>query len=144
MQYGIQPLTSRMVMLLCVLTGACIEAPPSSPKSVSGGSAARGGKLIVQYGCGNCHTIPGVPGARGLVGPPLNAFSQRTFIAGSFRNEGETLVKWIMAPQGMRPETAMPTLGVTPQQARDIAAYLYTLDNGGLGPPHLIPQKVLP
>ncbi len=134
----------RGVVLATVFLAACIEAPPSSPKSVSGGSAARGRTLITHYGCGNCHTIPGVSGARGLVGPPLNALSQRTFIAGSFRNESETLVKWIMAPQGMRPETAMPTLGVTPQHARDIAAYLYTLHDGGLGPPHLIPQKILP
>jgi cytochrome c len=134
---------SRLVMLLGVLIG-CVEAPPSSPKNVAGGSAARGSRLIAQYGCGNCHTIPGVSGARGLVGPPLTAFSQRSFIAGSFRNEGETLVRWIMNPQEMRPGTAMPSLVESSQHARDIAAYLYTLHEGGLGPPHLIPQKTLP
>ncbi len=130
--------------LIAVALLACGEAPPPSPKIVSGGSAARGEGLIAEYGCGNCHNVPGVAGARGRVGPPLDAFSQRTFIAGAFRNEGETLVRWILAPQAMRPGTAMPTLGVKPQDARDIAAYLYTLHDGGLGPPHLIPQRVLP
>ena len=134
----------RAFAVIAIAMIACVEAPPSSPKVVSGGNAARGRTVIPQYGCGNCHVIPGVTGARGLVGPSLAGFSQRTFIAGSFRNEGETLVRWIVAPQGMRPGTAMPTLGLKPRDARDIAAYLYTLGDGGLGPPHLIPQKFLP
>jgi cytochrome c len=132
------------VVLVAALVAGCVEAPPSSPKTVAGGSAERGRSLIVDYGCGNCHNVPGVPGAKGRVGPPLDAFADRTFIAGSFRNEGETLVRWILSPQAMRPGTAMPTLGVKPQQARVIDAYLYTLHDGGLGPPHLIPQRVLP
>jgi cytochrome c len=127
----------RFMILVVLSLAACAESPPPSPKSVAGGSAARGRTLVANYGCGNCHTIPGVAGAKGLVGPPLTNFSQRTYLAGSFRNEGETLVKWIMDPQAMRPGTAMPTLGVPMQDARHIAAYLYTIHNGGLGPPHL-------
>ena len=30
-----------------------------------------GKELIQGYGCGACHMVPGVHGARGLVGPPL-------------------------------------------------------------------------
>jgi cytochrome c len=36
-------------------------------------------------------------------------------------------VQWITVPQSIEPNTAMPSLGVTEGQARDIAAYLYTL-----------------
>lgn len=93
----------------------------------TGGDATRGRDVIQQDGCGGCHTIPGVRGAKGLVGPPLMWWSRRTFIAGELPNTPENLVNWIRNPQAIEPHTAMPALGVTDQQARDVAAYLYTL-----------------
>jgi cytochrome c1 len=78
--------------------------------------------------CGACHTIPGIDGARGQVGPPLMYFSHRTFIAGELPNKPENLVRWVTSPQAVEPHTAMPNLGLTNQQARDVAAYLYTLE----------------
>jgi cytochrome c1 len=92
-----------------------------------GGDAHRGAQVIQQFGCGACHTIPGVTGADGLVAPPLLWWSRRTFIAGELPNTPENLVRWIRSPQSVEPKTAMPTLGLTDQQARDAAAYLYTL-----------------
>mgnify|MGYP001544976079 CR=1 FL=1 len=83
--------------------------------------------MIEQYGCGSCHTIPGVRNARGLVGPPLLWWSRRTFIAGEVPNTPENLVHWIRSPRSVEAHTAMPTLGLSDQQARDVAAYLYTL-----------------
>src|SRR5690242_9795694 len=94
----------------------------------TGGSAYSGKQIIHQYGCGSCHTIPGVRGARGMVGPPLIFFGRRTYIAGHVPNSPDNLVQWIMSPQSIDAGTAMPALGLTKQQARDIAAYLYTLD----------------
>ena len=44
-----------------------------------------------------------------------------------FANTPDNLVHWVMAPQSMKPRTAMPELGLTESQARDVAAYLYTL-----------------
>jgi cytochrome c1 len=93
----------------------------------TGGSAVRGKQIIHQYGCGSCHTIPGVQGARGMVGPPLIYFGRRTYIAGHVPNSPDNLVRWIVTPQSIDAGTAMPTLGLTEEQARDIAAYLYTL-----------------
>lgn len=78
--------------------------------------------------CGSCHTIPGINGARGQVGPPLMYFSHRTFIAGQLPNKPENLVRWVTSPQSVDPHTAMPNLGLTDQQGRDVAAYLYTLE----------------
>ena len=93
----------------------------------TGGDPARGRAVIQQYGCGACHTIPGVGGARGLVGPPLLWFSRRTYIAGEVPNTPENLIRWVRSPSSIEPKTAMPTLGLSEQQARDVAAYLYTL-----------------
>jgi cytochrome c2 len=93
----------------------------------TGGSADRGEATIVAYQCGKCHTIPGIRSAHGVFGPPLEALSRRTYIGGNFPNTSENLVHWIMNPQAMKPRTAMPDLGLSEQQSRDAAAYLYTL-----------------
>jgi len=93
----------------------------------TGGVAQRGENVILDKNCGSCHTIPGVSGAHGLVGPPLVFFGRRTFIAGQLPNNPTNLVRWIRAPQSVEADTAMPNLGLTEQQARDVAAYLYEL-----------------
>jgi cytochrome c len=120
--------------LLVVIAGALLTLPACVGGKVSrgynietGGDAARGKQLITQYRCGSCHWIPGIASAQGLVGPPLMMFARRTFIAGELPNTPENLEKWIENPPSVEPHTAMPNLGVGDEQARDIAAYLYTL-----------------
>ena len=93
----------------------------------TGGAPDRGARLIVEYGCSSCHTVPGIHRARGRVGPPLNFFAERAYIGGELPNTPETLVRWIMDAPGLIPATAMPRMGVSERDARDIAAYLYTL-----------------
>jgi cytochrome c2 len=94
---------------------------------VTGGNARQGRVVIRNAGCGSCHTIPGIRAADGLVGPPLFFFSRRTYIAGRLPNTPANLVQWLLDPQRVSPGTAMPNLGLDEQQARDAAAYLYTL-----------------
>jgi cytochrome c1 len=65
--------------------------------------------------------------ADGTIGPPLGGFGSRIYIAGVQQNTPENLARWIARPQEVQPGNAMPDLGVTEPQARDIAAYLYTL-----------------
>lgn len=93
----------------------------------TGGVAQRGKNVILDKNCGSCHTIPGISGARGVVGPPLMFFSRRTYIAGELPNQPQNLIRWIRSPRSVEPNTAMPTLGLTEQEARDVAAYLYQL-----------------
>jgi cytochrome c1 len=50
---------------------------------------------------------------------------QRTYIGGVAANSATNLERWLMHPQAFSPRTAMPDLGLTEDQARDIAAYLY-------------------
>ncbi len=107
---------------------ACTGDKITSPYTVeTGGDVHRGAELINQYRCGACHLIPGIHDARGMVGPPLIYFGQRTFIAGEVPNSPANLVQWIRSPKSIEPGTAMPDLGLSEQEARDVAAYLYTL-----------------
>jgi mono/diheme cytochrome c family protein len=90
-------------------------------------SAKRGVMAINQYMCVTCHHIPGIVGANAPVGPPLSRIGSRTFIAGLLPNTPENMVLWLRKPQSIDADTAMPNLGVTERDARDIAAYLETL-----------------
>ena len=108
-----------------VATAATKVKSPSVSQTT--GSARRGHDLFAQYGCTTCHSIPGVDGADGLVGPPLLRMARRGYVAGVMKNTPENLVRWIQDPPGVDPMTAMPNLRVEPQDARDMAAYLYTL-----------------
>ena len=91
------------------------------------GDSSRGRHLVYVYNCGSCHTIPGVPEASATVGPPLAGVAMRYYIAGYLANTPENLARWVASPQEVQPGNAMPDLGVTAEQAEDIAAYLYTL-----------------
>lgn len=94
--------------------------------AMTGGNVEHGRDLIDDYGCGTCHTVSKVPGAQGQVGPPLDNIGGRAIIAGKLANTPQNLIRWIMDPQAVTPGTAMPRLGVTEQDAKDIAAFLYS------------------
>lgn len=115
------------MMSCCALMG-CNAGKATRPYVVSTmGNPEHGKQLMLGYGCGACHMVPGVHGARGLVGPPLFYFGDRTMIAGELPNTPQNLTHWIQHPKSVEPKTAMPDLGLTEDQAYDIAAYLYTL-----------------
>jgi cytochrome c len=94
-------------------------------RAMTGGNPSRAPLLIRRYGCGGCHTISGVPGADGKVAAPLDQFRQRVFIAGVLRNTPDNLRQWIVAPQNFSSQSAMPASGITENEARDVAAFLY-------------------
>lgn len=94
---------------------------------VVGGDPDKGAVAIARYDCGVCHVIPGIADADGTVGPPLTDFGHRTYIAGVVPNRPGNLTRWIQDPPRIAPDTAMPDLGVSDEDARHIAAYLYTL-----------------
>jgi cytochrome c len=135
--------TAGAGVFLCTL-GACIDGEPSVVPVVEGGSADRGAELLYGYACGGCHVIPGVSGADGVVGPPLTDWVERQYIAGELWNTPENLIAWIVDPHAIEPGTAMPDVGVSVEEARHMAAYLYTLgDTHPLGPPHPFPESWL-
>lgn len=99
---------------------------PSRPyKYLVNADPKRGRAVLVSYGCIGCHTIPGIRDAKGRVGPRLTDLSNQVYIGGVLANNPENLVHWIIAPQSFAPGTAMPNLGVTLEDAKDMAEYLY-------------------
>ena len=120
----------RSAFVVALTLAACGKHVTKVP-IVTGGDAERGKLAMKEYGCGSCHTIPGVTGARALVGPPLGDVASRMYIAGVLPNEPDNMVRWIMNPPSVDSKTAMPYLGVTERDARDMAEYLYELRSGG-------------
>jgi cytochrome c len=115
-------------VVFCTVVAGCDAGKTRRDVDVSTiGDSQHGKQLIASYGCGACHMIPGVHAARGKVGPPLLYFAERTMIAGELPNTPENLEKWIEHPKQVEPNTAMPDLGVKPNEAKEMAAYLYTL-----------------
>lgn len=119
-------LVPAIAVSLLIILSACAQHVGAVEKAVPGGDPALGREAILRHGCGSCHTIPGVPGADTYVGPPLNNFNLRHYIAGLLPNTADNLILWIQFPQSVEPGTAMPDLGVSEIDARDIAAYLYS------------------
>ena len=111
-----------LVPLAALALGGCAHGNSAEQQD-----AQRGAQLIGKYGCGACHTIPGVNGADGLVGPPLTHWSERGYIAGVLPNDPDNLAMWISHPQQVMPGVDMPEMGVSEQDARYISAYLYTI-----------------
>jgi cytochrome c2 len=120
---------SLSLVLLVALAG-CGDVGGAEAREASrltGGDPARGRVLMRTYGCQSCHTIPGVVGADGQVGPPLAGIAGRSYIGGVLVNAPDNMIRWILDPKSVDPLTAMPNVGVTRSDARHIAAYLYTL-----------------
>jgi cytochrome c len=124
---------ARLLILclsFCLLTACSNSSRDLARESrlwTGGGNAHAGAIEIRKYGCSTCHTIPGVPGARGLVGPPLTGIANRSYIAGELPNTPANLMHWIQHPHSVEAHTVMPEMDVTDGDSRDIAAYLYTL-----------------
>lgn len=113
---------AALLLPMLVVAGAALAQPEVSTPDPT--LARQGQTLLAQYQCGSCHAIPGVPGARGNVAQPLSAWGRRSYIAGRLPNRADVLVQWIVDPQALVPGTAMPAMGVTPDEARAMAAYL--------------------
>jgi cytochrome c2 len=102
----------------------------TNAEQLTGGDSEAGRLLMTRYGCSSCHEISGVPDARGTVGPSLTGIAERSLIAGKLPNTPANMIRWIREPQSISPGSGMPNLGASEKDARDMAAYVYTLDRG--------------
>jgi cytochrome c1 len=116
--------TAALLALAGLLT-AC--GGPGDGQAGAIGDPRRGAELTRSFGCVACHQIPGVRGAQGRVGPPLNHMGSRTMIAGLLPNTPSNMIRWLRNPQSIVPGNAMPNMELSEHDARDIAAYLQTL-----------------
>ncbi|MEC5398537.1 c-type cytochrome [Uliginosibacterium sp. H1] len=115
----------------CVLLAAChqqgVDSHAPRYTRVAGANPERGARLLEQYQCGSCHLIPEVPSATDGMGPTLASYGRRSYIAGHIPNTPDTLVAWLQQPSALLPGTLMPDSGVSQADARDMAAYLMSL-----------------
>ena len=119
-----------IALTLAVGSSACGDRRQSvydEARTLTGGDPAKGMSAIDKYGCGGCHTIPGVAGANAAVGPPLTNIAVRSVLGGHLTNTPDNMMLWIKHPQQIDPKNVMPDMGVNDEDARNITAYLYTL-----------------
>jgi cytochrome c len=111
---------------LCLLfsLAGCNEPPRTQ---IAGADAERGKAAIQRHGCIACHAIPGIPNPGSNVGPPLDKMAKRAYVAGVVPNLPTEMVRWLRNPPQVDSRTAMPNMGISEAEAKDIAAYLYTL-----------------
>lgn len=114
--------SAAFLLFLC----GCKE-PPEREHFMAEGSAERGREIIVQVGCGACHSIPGIAWPKGEVGPALEGFAAQALIAGRVPNRPETLAAFVRNAPAVVPGSGMPPMPLTPEESSDVAAYLYTL-----------------
>ena len=114
------------LLSLLVAFLACSNSRFEDAARVTGGEPVKGKEDIVRYGCPSCHEIPGIPTARSRVGPSLRNIVAQQYLAGQLLNTPDNMARWIRTPQEIRPDSAMPDMGLSEDQARDITAYLYS------------------
>ena len=94
---------------------------------------ANGASLFVAKGCSGCHTINGLEGANGRIGPDLTHLQSRSWFAGAiFELNDRNLRRWLRDPPGMKPMNpdngqGMPNLGLSEDEITQLIAYLETL-----------------
>ena len=116
------------------LTWGFHRASPPMVSHMAGAHPDRGPSLIRKHGCSACHTLPGSSTATRSVGPGLENVKDQMYVAGTLLNTPQNLMLWIQHPEQIRPNTAMPNLGVGEDEARDIVAYLYGQQTSSASP----------
>lgn len=112
--------------LIFMLLGAC-KPPAEDSGATAGGNPNRGRAIIEATGCAACHVVPGIAWPKGKVGPDLTGFADQTLLAGRFPNQPHLVERWVRDAPSMIPDAAMPAMPISEGEARDVAAYLYTL-----------------
>lgn len=120
--------SSSSLWLVPLALAACAE-PPDSQQVPDAAAKKRGLAAIERAGCGACHEIPGVAWPRGRLGPSLEGFDDVGLIAGAVPNEFELLARFVRNAPSLKPGSAMPAMPLSVQDSRDVAAYLYGIDD---------------
>ncbi len=97
---------------------AAVARPELAMKQDQTAKLAERGKQLYsnKYGCNACHRVGE---AGGIVGPALDR--------AGFRLNGTWVFRWVKYPQAMKPETRMPNLGLSDDDAKAVVMYLTTL-----------------
>jgi cytochrome c oxidase subunit 2 len=97
-----------------------VSPSPTEPLTIAG-------RAVFIRRCGSCHTVRGTP-AGGILGPDLTHLVQRAKLAAdTIPNTAGHLAAWIADPQGIKPGSQMPELGLPGHELAAVQAYLSTL-----------------
>lgn len=106
------------------LGAATQQAAPAAPDTTT--PAGKGAKLFATRGCIGCHTLDATTKAT-MIGPNLANVGGRRYIgAGTLLNNDENLARWVFNPQLIKHGVLMQPMGLTMDEARQVAAYLRT------------------
>jgi cytochrome c oxidase subunit 2 len=98
-------------------------APPAR-----GSLVERGREAFAHGACIACHTIAGLPQARGTVGPNLTHVGSRTTLAGAtLPNTTDYLRRWIADAPGLKPGSLMPAMPLPDDELAALVAYMQSL-----------------
>ncbi|HKY31317.1 MAG TPA: c-type cytochrome [Candidatus Polarisedimenticolia bacterium] len=104
---------------------------PAPSGRVPAGDSGRGRRLVSDKGCLGCHRIGEKPAERGTFGRDFGPALDRV----GDKVSAEWLFEWVRDPRRYFPQTNMPDLRLTDQEAADVTAYLMTLRGGDPEPP---------
>lgn len=118
-----------LALLACAGSLAACKQPPE-PRHVPDAKAMeRGLAAIERAGCGACHEIPGLDWPSGRTGPSLVGFDDIGPIAGALPNTAENLAAFVRNAPAAKPGSTMPAMPLSEDEARDVAAYLYGIND---------------
>jgi cytochrome c len=123
---------AALTLLLAIGFSSCGERfDYDKGASMTGGNPKTGMEKIVLHDCHSCHVIPGIPVNRDSRGPALKHWASRTMIVNKWPNTPENLEDFIEHPERMLHGTGikseMTMSSVKPGDAKDIAAYLFSI-----------------
>ncbi len=88
---------------------------------------ARGQQVFLTKSCVLCHTIQGTP-AGAHVGPNLtHVASRQTIAAGTIPFAHDSLARWVVDSQSVKPGNRMPQNMLSPEELQALLAYLESL-----------------
>jgi cytochrome c1 len=116
-----------LVIVMSLRTAACSSTQKQAEPPTTQAREAHGKYLVRSYGCETCHEIPDIDAVRGSIGPSLKHIATKYYLAGQLPNSPENLRRWIQHPHSINPQTLMPDMNVTDDDAADIALFLETL-----------------
>lgn len=119
-------ITIILIVFVSIVVGCGVPQQTIIEREFPDANPEAGRQYLIDYGCGACHTIDGIATANGVVGPPLVDYEERLYVAGELPNNANNLIQWIRDPKSINPDTAMPNLGVSREEAIAIVAYFYT------------------
>lgn len=126
-----EKLATFILLTLCLALPACSwfrNFDFEHGARLTGGNPELGRTKLAQHSCISCHIIPGVPKADGISAPSLAHWCWHRKLLDTYPNTPENLEKWLENPSHLKPGTSMPDMNVSPQDSRDMAAYLYSIN----------------